>query len=147
MVGIKSTEWTASSGVALNDRSELTGECRRAPRIRDHIFMFYFIPGSGAQAVEAITNNMSATGACIDVDRDIPVGTEMYIELYAPQDYHKKFLQTMYIKAVVVWQRSIDMGEANNKNRLGLSFTAIDKSDQDQIFRYAEDGFVNRVNG
>jgi hypothetical protein len=108
--------------------------------------MFYWLTESGVNAVEAITNNICATGACIDVDREISVGTELYIELYAPQDYHKRFLQTMYVKAVVVWQKALDLGEASNTNRIGLVFTAIDKADQDKIYRYAEEGFVNRVN-
>jgi hypothetical protein len=146
MLSIKSAGWTTSSGVGFDAGSELKGECRRAPRIRDHIFMLYWLPEYGLNAVEAITHNMSATGACIDVGRDIPVGTELYIELYAPQDYYKRFLQTMYIKATVVWQRALGFGEADNMNRIGLSFTTIDKSDQDKIYRYAEEGFVNRVN-
>ena len=146
MRDIKSTVWTTQPEVLNDAGQELKGESRRAPRIRDHIFMFYWLPESGLNEVEAITNNMSATGACIDVDREISVGTDLYIELYAPQDYHKRFLQTMYVKATVIWQKALDLGEANNTHRIGLSFIAIDKADQDKIYRYAEEGFVNRVN-
>jgi len=147
MLGIKNAGWTTPFDANYGVEPELKGECRRAPRIRDNIFLFYRQSGNDFQAVEAITNNLSATGACIDVDREIPVGTELYIELYAPQDYHKKFLQTIYIKAEVVWQRPLGLSEADSQNRLGLSFTTIDKADQDSIYRYAEEGFVNRVNG
>jgi hypothetical protein len=147
MLGIKSAGWTTPFEVTNDAQPELRGECRRAPRIRDHIFMLYSLPESGLHAVEAITRNMSATGACIDVDREVPMGAELYIELYAPQDYHKKFLRTIYIKAAVVWQKALDAGHAGNMHRIGLSFTTIDKADQDTIYRYTEEGFVNRVNG
>jgi hypothetical protein len=147
MLSVKSTGWTTPFEATSDAQPELRGECRRAPRIRDHIFMLYSSPETGVNAVEAITSNLSATGACIDVDREVRVGAELYIELYAPQDYHKRFLRTMYIKATVVWQKALDAGRAGNMHRIGLSFATIAKTDQDSIYRYAEEGFVNRVNG
>jgi len=137
-------EWTAQSETAESAKFALTGECRCAPRIRDRVFLLYWLPEGGINAVEAITNDLSASGVCIDVDRDIPPGTELYLELYAPQDYHKKFLQTVYVKATVVWQRELDSGGVQIMNRVGISFTVIDQADQEKIYRYTEDGFVNR---
>lgn len=116
---------------------------RAYPRVKDYIFIFCW-GGTRQSVIEGITNNLSAGGACFDLPAAYAPGSEIWMELYLPRDYHKTLLESVYAKAEVVWTSELKLDGAGNKFRTGVSFTRIDDRDRERIVRYVEDGFVDR---
>jgi hypothetical protein len=118
---------------------------RMNPRIRDHIFVFLQASGQDRSgSVQAVTNDISSGGLCFDTTATLHQGDDMTIEMYAPLDYHKRVLESMYIKAKVAWVSSLAFEAEGNRFRVGLSYQDIAASDKEKLARYVEDGFVER---
>ena len=73
-------------------------ERRRSVRIADH---FIFKIGHRGYEVQAITINISASGAMCVIDRDIPLMSQLQIGLQLP-NVSGKGLQAIHMKGVVV---------------------------------------------
>ncbi len=118
---------------------------RSAPRIRDHIFVFMHLNDTdGRQSVQAVTNDISSGGLCIDTSVQVRPGDRLSLEMYAPLDYHKRVLESMYIKTEVAWVREISSDAESNRFRVGLAYREIAGNDREKLSRYVEDGFVDR---
>ena len=119
-------------------------ERRTAPRVKDHIFVFFRLAGQSGDFRECLTRNISSGGLSVDTVQQLPVDELVYLELYAPGDYNKHVLQSIYITAKVVWNLMLNGDPGSNQYRSGLQYSVISKKDQANLSRYCEEGFVER---
>jgi hypothetical protein len=118
---------------------------RSVPRIRDHSFVFLHLNDTERrQAVQAVTNDISSGGLCIDTTVQVRPGDLFSVEMYAPLDYHKRVLESMYVKTEVAWVKEISSDADSNRFRVGLAYKEIAGNDREKLSRYVENGVVDR---
>ncbi|MFA6216382.1 MAG: PilZ domain-containing protein [Candidatus Omnitrophota bacterium] len=142
---LRTSRQELSSWCGYGVEEAYSGKDRRCyARVKDYIFIFCYPADRRSILIEATTRNLSAEGLCFDTDVFVHKDRELFLEMYVPVDYYKRVLESMSIKARVVWQELLVFPQGSNKWRVGLDFIAINKEDQEKIAKYVETGFVDR---
>ncbi|MCP4653225.1 MAG: PilZ domain-containing protein [Candidatus Omnitrophica bacterium] len=119
-------------------------ERRLHPRIKDRIFVFGWTANEPITLVEGITNNLSVGGVSFDTNVEIKKNNVLWLEIYLPSDYRKQILESLYLKARVIWRKALKNEKGSNKYRIGLRFENVAKKELKMLTRYVEDGFTSR---
>jgi c-di-GMP-binding flagellar brake protein YcgR len=118
-------------------------ERRKFSRFRDNIFIFGNLKLSPTEKFKAFTENISAGGLMLEMERDIPNQSELELEMYQPLDRDKRVIFSIPVLGRVVWTRKIEKDnfqEGENKYRVGIEFSEIKEEDRKRITKYVEEG-------
>jgi PilZ domain len=97
---------------------------RKHPRVRMDLPLEY-LANRDARARGGIVVDASETGFLIYSTQDIPVGTNLKIDVLFPKRYE---LANFEVFGKIIW-RKVDVGERANTYRYGLTFVQIVEED------------------
>lgn len=124
-------------------RNEFLGlEKRKFSRLKDNIFIFCRSGSTSSGEFKAITCDISGGGLMFETERDITPGSKLELEIYQPIKCSKSMICSVSVLAKVIWMKRIEkvsFEKGENKYKLGVEFTGIEKEDREKIANYIEE--------
>ncbi|MDD5731063.1 MAG: PilZ domain-containing protein [Candidatus Omnitrophica bacterium] len=127
----------------MGEDKPLRQERRKSPRFKDNFLILENFDCKPTGGFKALARNISAGGLMFETEKEIPLHSELKLEIYQAQDHDKKIIFSIPVKAKVVWKRKIDKQDfekGENKYRVALEFLEIAEGDRKMISRYAGAG-------
>lgn len=111
-------------------------ERRKFPRLKIPLFIFYRLEtGDSFAMLKAISRNIGGQGLMFEIEKSIPVGSMLYLEIYQPSVKYKDLIFLVSVRARVIWVNK----EAEDKRyQIGVEFVEIEKEDKNRIIEYVE---------
>lgn len=84
--------------------------------------------GKDAREIQSITRNISATGMMIELQEQLPIGTEIKIDLSTPDSANP-----VHCSGKVVWSAPISEGGRYNS---GIAFSNIEEDNKNTFLKF-----------
>lgn len=111
-------------------------ERRKFPRLEIPLFIFYRLEtGDSFVMLKAISRNISGQGLMFEIEKPLPIGSMLYLEIYQPSVRYKDLIFLVYVRARAIW---VDEEVKDNKYQIGVEFVEVEKEDKAKIMEYVE---------
>jgi len=84
--------------------------------------------GDSLREIKSVTRNISATGMMIEVENELPVGTQIQIDLTAPES-----VNPVHCVGKVIWSAPLAGG---GKYTNGVEFTNIEEDNKNTFLKF-----------
>ena len=125
----------------MREDKSLSLKRRKSSRLKDKIFIFGKFRLSPTTEFKAFTENISAGGLMFEIERNIPIQSELELEMYQPMVRDKRVIFSIPTLARVKWLKKIEKDnfqQGENRYRVGIEFSEIKEEDRKIIATYIQ---------
>lgn len=125
------------------DKKYTGSERRQFPRIKIPLFIFYRLETDKPFAIfKAITQDIGGQGLMFETEKPVPIGSNLYLEIYQPSVRYKDLIFVLSALAKVIWlNKKEDISEKEkgvNEYQIGIEFIDIQEEGKGKIIEYIE---------
>lgn len=114
-------------------------EKRKFPRLKENIFILASYRAEQENSFKAFTRDISAGGLMFEIERHIPTGSELELEIYQPVNRFKTVIFSVHAVAKAAWSKRIEKDafeEGENRYQVGVEFLEIKDEDRQRILNF-----------
>jgi len=121
------------------EKKDFVLDKRNFSRIQDRILII--CNSNSSPGLKAFTKDISAGGLMLELDRKIPVGDKLDLEICQPINRDKTIILSITTLVKVIWVGKIGRDkfeEGENKYKMGVQFLEINEDNRSRIADYIE---------
>lgn len=122
-------------------------EKRKFARLKDNIFILVNLKSEHTDQFKVFTRDIGGGGLMFETDRDIPMGSELELEIYQPSGREKEVFFSIHAVAKVAWIKGIakdSFEEGENMHQVGVEFSYIKEEDRQRIIDFVNQCLTNQ---